>query len=286
VLACHVMAATSSQEPSRFPVTLWPGTPLGPVLVQRSALLVGSDGTLDWRAYRKPGELPEEWVLRQLGDADLENDAAVAALLDDYGVISYPYFDPAAVPLDRGSRLTAASAQKAGTDRWWTQRGDGTLEDARWWLKTARALAGVWREASVDGDPPSAWTAEGFPPGTDWDCWPRFTAALDVGLEPFRARVEYKAPLNDGSTFTFGLPRVGLYSAACRQVFNLVVEQRVARYCENATCGRVFDHQLGGAKFGQHRSKGLRFCSPSCARAETQRQYRRRKASIEREQQR
>jgi hypothetical protein len=76
-----------------------------------------------------------------------------------------------------------------------------------------------------------------------------------------------------------GVPRVSLYSAACREVFNLVLEQPTARHCENATCGRVFVHQLGGAKFRQHRSTGLRFCTPECARAEASRQYRRRKAA-------
>src|SRR5439155_25065039 len=72
----------------------------------------------------------------------------------------------------------------------WRTRSDGTLEDARWWLKTARALAGVWREASLGGDPPSAWSAEQIwlPPRSRW---PHFALALGAGLEPFRAHVEH-----------------------------------------------------------------------------------------------
>jgi hypothetical protein len=165
-------------------------------------------------------------------------------------------------------------------------RRAGTLEDARWWLKTARALAGVWSRATLGEDPSDAWAAEGLPAARESDCWPRFTEALNVGLTPLRAHIEHAAPLGDGGSFLFGLPQVGLYSAVCRQIFNLVVQQPAARHCENATCGRVFVHQLGGSKYGQHRSKGLRFCSPSCARAETQRQYRRRKASTEKEKER
>jgi len=110
-----------------------------------------------------------------------------------------------------------------------------------------------------------------------WDCWPRFTVALNNGLRRFRARVEYPVQIPDGGKFTFGIPQVDLYSAACLQVFNLL-SGPPARRCASSTCGRVFVHQVGGAQYRQHRSKGLRFCSPSCAKNETQRAYRRRQA--------
>ncbi|MHB8329140.1 MAG: hypothetical protein ACYDD6_05900, partial [Acidimicrobiales bacterium] len=107
--------------------------------------------------------------------------------------------------------------------------------------------------------------------------WAQFALSLDVGLRPFRARVEYARELPGGAEHIYGAPAAGLYSAACGQIFNLLVSEETARRCENATCGRVFVHQLGGAVYGQYRSKGVRFCTPSCAKAETQRQYRRRK---------
>jgi hypothetical protein len=262
---------------ARFPVTVWPSLPLPPLPVERAPLLVDGQGRLHWAPVKEPAELPEEWVLRQLADADLKDDAAVAALLEEYGVITSPYFDRSSVPLDRQERLARPpSLEEFRSDNWWRTRSDGTLEDARWWLKTARALAGVWREASLGGDPPSAWSAEQIwlPPRS---CWPHFALALGAGLEPFRAHVEHRAEIPGGDPFTFGVPQTGLYSAACRQVFNLVVEQPTARRCESATCGRAFVHQLGGVKYRQHyRSTGLRFCTPSCARNETQRQYRRR----------
>jgi hypothetical protein len=255
----------------RFPITPWPGK-LAPVPVQRWGLLVAEDGTLDWLSHMEPEELSEEWVLRQLADADLEDDATVAALLSEHGTIPWPFYDPAAVPGRKG----LAQPPRAHTDGWWESRSDGTLDDARWWLKTARALAGTWREASLDGDPASVWAAEGFPTATDWDCWPRFTIALNVGLRAFRARVEYTASIPGGGEFRFGIPMVGLYSAACLQIFNLL-NGPPARRCASTTCGRVFVHQVGGAQYRQHRSKGLRFCSPACAKNETQRAYRARK---------
>jgi hypothetical protein len=286
------MAAATSQEQSRFPITLWPATPLAPVLVERWSLLVGVGGALDWPSANDPEELPHEWVLRQLGDTDLDDDDAVAALLGEYGVIAWPYFDPAHVPADRRHLLAeTSSADERDRNYWWEQRSDGTLEDARWWLKTSRALAGTWREVSFGRDPGAAWATEGFPawdvsaaPAPAWAIWGQFSLALNYGLRAFQARVEHHVQFQGGD-FTYGLPRVGLYSAACRQVFNFIAEDSAARRCENATCGRVFVRQLGGAKFGQYRSTGLRYCTPECARAETQRQYRRRKAARTKEQQ-
>jgi hypothetical protein len=268
-------------DKSRFPITLWPATPLTPVLVERWSVSI-DQGTLLWGGQEDPGELPPEWVLRQLADADLDDDAAIPGLLE-FGVISWPYFEPAHVPADRRSllgHLPSPDEQAGGSDWWENYPNDTTLEDVRWWLKTARALSGVWAEASAGRDPASAWTAEGFPALADHRaCWAQFAFALNVGLARFRARIEHRYEYSGGE-ITYGLPRAGLYSAACHQIFNFIVGGETARQCENQTCGRTFVHQLGGAQHGQYRSKGLlRFCSPECARAETQRQYRRRQAT-------
>jgi hypothetical protein len=237
----------------------------------------GAGGALNWRRGLEPQPLPEEWVLRQLRDADLDHDEDVLVLLG-FGVISRPYLDPAQVPPPAREGLAAMPSDTLLLDAWWRTRSDGTIEDARWWLKTARALAGAWSKATLGEDPTTAWREEGFAALNDEAaCWAQCTLALNEGLRPFRAHVEYAQPRLPG--FVHGLPRVGLYSAACRQIFNFAVEQQTARRCENATCGRVFVHQLGGAKFRQHRSTGLRYCTPECARAEASRQYRRRKAA-------
>ncbi len=271
------MRIAASHEQSRFPVTLWPASVLAPVPVARwSPLVLDHDGKreLEWRGPLEPKELPAEWVLRQLADTDLDDDDAVLELLGEYGVITWPYFDPTSIPPARYPLLAHLPGEDDHGD-WWEHRDGATVEDARWWLKTARALAGLWREAALDGDPANAWLTEGFHPGLGDKgvCWAQFTLALNLGLKPYRAHAE----LTTEPGVTYGQPRAGLYSAACLQVFNLIVEEATARRCENATCGRVFVHQLGGSIYGQHRTKGLRFCSPTCARAETQRQYRRRR---------
>jgi hypothetical protein len=267
------------QDKSRFPITLWPAAPLSPVLVERWSVKADDRGTLHWGAAEDPQELPSEWVLRQLADADLDDDAAITGLLE-YGAISHPYFNTTHVPANRREMLGHLPSLDEQSTDWWKRYDNGTLEDVRWWMKTARALAGVWAEASSGRDPGSAWAAEGFAALADERaCWAYFAIALNIGLGPFQARIEHRSKFSFGEV-AYGLPQVGLYSAACRQVFNFIVSEETARRCENQTCGRTFVHQLGGAQHGQYRSKGLlRFCSPECARAETQRQYRRRKAT-------
>jgi hypothetical protein len=249
--------------------------------VERSAVELHPDGTLEAVDPLEERELPDEWVLRALADADLNDDATVVALLNEYGWLYGRYYHQW-VPADAARRLWGD--EELAEYKRVRDRADGvpmdSIEDARWWLKTARALAGTWSAASRGEDPASAWVAEGFsglgvPPY--WaDPWPRFTSALSNGLEPFYAEVR---PVKWGAS-----PSVDLYSAACQQVFNLIVNNCDAQRCENETCGRTFVHQLGGSQFGQHRSKGLRFCTPECARAETQRQYRRRRKAARKEQ--
>jgi hypothetical protein len=82
------------QSIQQFPITVWPPGQISAVPVERWAVRTGDGGNLDWYPAIEPRELPDEWVLRQLADVDLEDDHAVATLLGDFGVISRPYFDP------------------------------------------------------------------------------------------------------------------------------------------------------------------------------------------------
>ncbi len=224
------MSAEANEDRSRFPVTVWPAVPLAEVAVDRRALEALPDGGLAWRTKLDPEQLPDEWVLRELVDTDLEDDDAVAHLLETRGVVMWPYFDRAYVPAELHRRLAPVpdlEARRSGD--WWERRQDATIEDARWWLKTARALARTWSYTQTGKDPLSAWDAEGFIELSEHELWTQFTLALNAGLHPFRARAEHQHDYLGQHVHTFGAPRVGLYSAACRQVFNLLVDDESAR---------------------------------------------------------
>jgi hypothetical protein len=70
-----------------------------------------------------------------------------------------------------------------------------------------------------------------------------------------------------------------LYSICALELYRHVAENANYSVCENETCGQLFVRQIGRAKYGQHRTRGVFYCRPSCARAQAQRAYRRRRES-------
>jgi hypothetical protein len=68
-----------------------------------------------------------------------------------------------------------------------------------------------------------------------------------------------------------------LYAICALELFNHIVENADYWICANERCSRTFVRQEGRSQKGQHRSRGVRYCSAGCARAAAQRAYRRRK---------
>jgi len=75
-------------------------------------------------------------------------------------------------------------------------------------------------------------------------------------------------------------PSARLYQACAIEIYNHIIEKASYRNCANQNCKRQFVHQEGRAHHGQHRKRGVKYCSPACARSQAQREYRRRKGPI------
>jgi hypothetical protein len=96
---------------------------------------------------------------------------------------------------------------------------------------------------------------------------------LEDALSCFSPRIQFDAfrPATPGES-------PPLYATLCLELFNHIIENAAYRVCANEPCQRMFVRQSGRAQHGQHRTRGVRFCSSTCARAQSQRDYRRRQS--------
>jgi hypothetical protein len=131
--------------------------------------------------------------------------------------------------------------------------------------RAGEPLAPHWRDCQ---DEPQAWAN-----------FIRFTGAA---LRSFHVRVELEAidqpPLPEEETT--------LYSAAMLQLTNDLAADETIHTCANETCGRPYVRQLGRSTYGGHRREGTRYCSSTCARAQYQREKRRRDRAAREDRQR
>jgi hypothetical protein len=186
---------------------------------------------------------------------------------------------------DEISRKLAAGREKA------FEAGDvliplgmETLDEFRWGARCLRDLVSAWRVACGELDAAThrwespIWNTE----QSDEDCpWLSAEAVesllklgLSLGLEAFSPRLQ-----SDWEPDVFNLHYHWTYEICCLELFNHVVEGARYMRCANERCSRLFVRQRGRAVHGQHRTRGVKYCSGSCARAQAQRQYRRRQTS-------
>jgi hypothetical protein len=172
----------------------------------------------------------------------------------------------------------------------WLSGSTETYEEFCWGATLIRDLTTAWRVASEQLSPASAsWSSPLWVSAVEGiDMWARrdrdgaarfLNEGMRSALTPFSPRVYYVLPDDEHDhagphgRMSDDIP---LYAMLCLELFNHVCEQAAYRLCANETCGRLYVRQRGRARHGQYRTKGVKYCSADCARAQAQRVYRRR----------
>jgi hypothetical protein len=279
----------SSYADPRFRPTLWPGTmvPTPPLRPFADARVDG-----DWIIW-SPGvawksetvQLPADFYLREfmeLRPGDLE---AAAFLYRSYGnlfAFDHEELDLRSYDADFRTEIDAIPDDQGG------MMGGVNRADVQLHVETGQHAIRTWlacrEEGGLERLVASELTEEhladvraasGHPVAESMD---EFQELL-IGARLSDLETTMNAAL---AKFSIGVRELAhrwptIYSVSFLQLYNHMVEGAAPHRCANETCHRLFVRQRGRAEYGQFRTEGVKYCSRECARAQAQRELRRRR---------
>lgn len=286
---------------SRFRISLWPDQPTGPTnryyrlaLQQHGGWVVFDAADGGWC------DLPDELYLRDTLRVNVADQEQVVDFLASWGQLG-DVGAPALVwsPVmggdpdpewDLGDRPTLTYTP---SDDWF----DPTTRTPMHWTEAAAHLAAVQNAARIwaaytkhDGQPGFAANIEltGQPPGRPLNCdaspftyedelvrW--LAETLNRAMQPYHVRMVWRGPgVLHSHAGWLNAASPGLYNRLMLQLARHIAEGSAYRTCASETCGEWYVRQEGRSELGQHRSTGTKYCHVSCARAQGNREYRRR----------
>ncbi|MDH3262250.1 MAG: hypothetical protein OEM81_03790 [Acidimicrobiia bacterium] len=192
----------------------------------------------------RPFEVAPGVYLHELRRLDLSNERQVLGFCNRFGVLGAEAVRGTSIPLLEVRHHAAL-------------------------IRTLTSLYHLQNIGKLDRPGIDAWTwdTRWIAPPADGTAGRRFfTTELNRLLKPFTPTVGFGKNL-----------RPTLLDALVIQLFNDITAGITYKTCANETCRGLFVHQIDRTLDRHARSKGTRYCSPQCARAQAQRQYRRRR---------
>jgi hypothetical protein len=275
----------------RFRPTVWPGAPV-PIPLVTEVTEVERDG--QWLLLRLDDmiEPPPELYLRQFRDTSAGDLDALAELcklgwIRPLGAYE-PYSDlPFVTDEQWVDSLAYIATLWPGRAHWYGDEAERREVERRHGAEYAVHAAEVALRVRVVQCATDHLLAhlDGKPVAPAWrDCeddhraWRHFVECTDAALRDFHVRVNVEIEA-DGQPLVKRDPNnvyTTLYSAAMLQLVNDLAANETVRTCANETCRRPFVRHLGRSAYGGHRRIGTLYCSSNCARAQYQREKRRR----------
>lgn len=285
---------------ARFHITTWPQgrLPIPPVVAYQTALHE-TYPVLMFRPPTREVRVPDELYVRELVALDLSDAEQVRAFVEHFGYPGEADWGAFHTPPPSGVRTPAPLLQEF------------ILQDAVFFLdlcdvvermKLTRDATRLYEWASAPGfslsaGPPldpvaAAWESSVLqPPQSVDEAANTLEHIVNLGLRSFQPYVHLAPSEWDGRFVDYlderriapYLPKLDLMDVLTLQLANHIIERATYRRCQNEPCRRLFVRQRGGAPKGQYHTSGVSYCSPQCARAQAQRDYRRRRKATGRE---
>lgn len=268
----------AEERKSPFRITVWPDSPLPLPPRWFTRPYEVNNGTLQPTGVEqelKGDKRHDDETYLELYELDLDDVNPIVQFVSDYGVLGVSYkgfslMPHALYPVEMKelevAKQAAHAEQRLESDL--AIPNQETLTEFRYGARTVRRLADAWRRYESSDDDPAA-----FEDGALLERW------LSAALTPFHPVVALEGGYDGPSSEEVGLwGAIPLYSVCCLQLFNHMARGLIWRRCANETCRRPFVRQEGRAEHGQHRSVGVKYHTAYCARAQAQRDYRRRRA--------
>jgi hypothetical protein len=224
-------------------------------------------------------DLPEQLFPIVADELDLDSEDAALAFVRQFGPLG-----TTAGGMDvegaEGSRALAELRRRHEQLRGWAALGE-YVDAFRLGAAHVQALAACREELEQDRFklarlrerwPRSApWRA----PGGKRHAQAFLVAGVNAAVASMSPRLERERG-DPGDVFP-ALSRPPTLLALCGlELFNHLVAGRRLLRCANETCGRLFTMQEGRSRYGVHRTDIVKYHTPTCARAQAQREYRRR----------
>ncbi len=267
------------QKPPTFRPTVWPAEPPTPPPVTRYDVVpVNGEEGLEVKRVLGTFDLPPDFVFRELLEKVPTSVADVVDLTAEWGLAcpagegAFDYFGEGPwAPIQQDLARWGQTPRMVPL-----LHPDAVLMH----LDALRKLAGhllAHLEGRDDDAIIAGWTQRA-PRDVDhaWWLWERY---INRGLAIFSVHVRAEPTIPGAVRLT--RPTANLYNAACLQLVHYLAGDKPVLRCANVRCGRPFTRQRGRAReeYGQHRSRGVRYCSHLCAKAQSERDRRRRRAT-------